>query len=595
MNSFVTLATPTANPTLTEGDTINLSISGGLGAGGSNTATLVVAASPNNTTSQLAQDINALNWEYISADASGGKLNITSSQTGGTPNSDDVNLNAYFVRLHDATGTILTDLGYTAAAQLSYQPRVAYGTSAQQPVWGSAQDYPAPTGSTWVQVNGTGLQPVISSYNSTTASWTAKTQSFATSDWAQIYSADSTGGGAIKAGEVYTQYGFDGDFNAGPIYYYYRVATGATVVNGTNTAPDFTSGPYVARVQISVPGSAALSAAYTFNLADATDASDFVTSWSAANIPYTSASVNDDGSLQLKHTSGGVIVLDEYDNTTGVSNGVFTEAGFTTATIGCKTGPFRDDIAFTPTQSSTTGSGTGLSISVTNDYGYYDFDPDAVVSGGSGHAVGDRVTFLGTALGGATTANDLVVTVTSVTTGVVTSYTLTSGTGANAFTTQLSNWREFSLTTTGANSLTANEGAPTAIPTNFTNWYYSATDQLDIMINYNGNWKGYKSQGYDSNGLPSPSVANATDPKGPLVSATEPTTQSDLTALVYGDLWLDTTDLETYPNLYRWQSVPAVGGGSATDKWVLIDNTDQTTPQGILFKDTFFNQIFHGR
>ena len=172
-----------------------------------------------------------------------------------------------------------------------------------------------------------------------------------------------------------------------------------------------------------------------------------------------------------------------------------------------------------------------------------------------------------------------------MTTGVVTSYTLASGTGADAFTTQLSNWREFSLTTTGADSLTANEGAPTAIPTNFTNWFYSSTNQVDIMINYNGNWKGYKSQGYDSNGLPSPSVANATDPKGPLVSATEPTTQSDLTALVYGDLWLDTTDLETYPNLYRWQSVPAVGGGSATDKWVLIDNTDQTTPAGILFKD----------
>ena len=65
-----------------------------------------------------------------------------------------------------------------------------------------------------------------------------------------VYSADSTGGGAIKAGEVYTQYGFDGDFNAGPIYYYYRVATGATVVKGTNTTPDFTTGPYVAGVQL---------------------------------------------------------------------------------------------------------------------------------------------------------------------------------------------------------------------------------------------------------------------------------------------------------------------------------------------------------
>ena len=133
--------------------------------------------------------------------------------------------------------------------------------------------------------------------------------------------------------------------------------------------------------------------------------------------------------------------------------------------------------------------------------------------------------------GGATPGNDLVVTVTAVSTGVVTAYTWYSGTGPSQYTTQLSNWRAFSLTTTGANSLTANEGAPTAIPTNLTNWYYTATDQVDIMINTTTGWKGYKSQGYDSNGLPATSVTNTTDPKGPLVSATEPTTQSDCNSI----------------------------------------------------------------
>ena len=585
MNSFATLVTPTANPTLTEGDTVELSISGGLGAGGSNTVSLVVAAAPNNTVNQLAQDINSLNWEYISADASNGKLNIYSAQTGGTPNSDDVNLNAYFVRLHDATGTILTDLGYTAAAQLSYQPRVAYGTSAQQPVWGSAQDYPAPTGSTWVQVNGTGLQPVISSYNSTTASWTAKTQSFATSDWSQIYSADSTGGGAIAAGDVYTQYGFDSDFNAGPVYYWYRAATGATVVKGVNTTPDFTSGPYVAGVQISTPGVSTLSSSYPFNLADATDATDFVTAWSAANIPYTSASVNDDGTISLTHTAGGVIVLDDY-KADGTSSGLWTEAGFNiSTTVGGKEGPFRNDINFTSTQASTTGSGSGLQITVTNNYGFYDFNPISVVGAGTGHAVGDRVTFSGVDFGGATPANDLVVTITKVTAGAVDAYTWYSGTGPDMYTVQLSNWREFSLTTTGAYSLTANEGAPTAIPTNMTNWYYTATDQCDIMVNTSTGWKGYGNQGYDANGMVNTNVSNTTDPKGPLVSASEPTLQSDGTALAYGDLWLDTSDLENYPTLSRWESVQQTGGGSAVDKWVLLDKSDQTSPDGILFAD----------
>lgn len=577
MTAWPTITCPTSSPTLTEGDTINLVINA------TNVITLTVAASPNNTITQLASDINALNWGYISAGVVNNKLEIYSAQTGGDQGSPAT---PFFIRLNGATGTIFADLGFTGSAFTGFQPRAFYGTSAEQPLWQSGQAQPATTGSVWVKVDGTGLQPVISEYDSVASSYTAKTPTFATSDWSQIYSADTTGGQAIPAGSVYAQYAFDGEYEASPIYYFYRAGTGATVVNGTNTAPDFTSGPYVARVQISTPGSAALSAAYTFNLGDATDATDFVTAWSAANIPYTSASVNDDGSLQISHTSGGVIILDDFVNATGVTSGLFAEAGFSTATVGCKNGPFRDDIAFSVTQSSTTGAGTALQISVTNDYGYYDFDPDAVVSGGSGHAVGDRVTFLGTGLGGVTTGNDLVVTITSVTTGVVTSYTWESGVGADAFTTQLSNWREFSLTTTGANSLTANEGAPTAIPTNFTNWFYSSTDQLDIMINYDGNWKGYKSQGYDANGLPSPAVANTTDPKGPLVSATEPTTQSDLTVLVYGDIWLDTSDLETYPNLYRWQQVPAVGGGSATDKWVLIDNSDQTSPQGILFKDT---------
>ena len=59
---------------------------------------------------------------------------------------------------------------------------------------------------------------------------------------------------------------FNGEYRGSPVYYFYRVATGATVINGTNTAPDFTAGPYVARVQISTPGSQTLSNPYTFNL-----------------------------------------------------------------------------------------------------------------------------------------------------------------------------------------------------------------------------------------------------------------------------------------------------------------------------------------
>jgi len=316
-------------------------------------------------------------------------------------------------------------------------------------------------------------------------------------------------------------------------------------------------------------------------LADNSDASDFVTAWSAANVPYTSASVNDDGSISISHTAGGSIVLNDHDSFTGTSSGLFAEAGFVVnTTAGCKYGPAVTNIQWQPTQSSSTGAGTGLIIAVTNDYENYDFDATIVVNGGTGHVVGDRVTFLGSDMGGTSPANDLTVVVTQVGgSGEVQQYTWFSGVATPTYTVQLSNWRAFSLTTSGANSLTSNEGAPTSIPDNMTNWFYSSVDQCDIMVNWNDGWKGYANQGYDANGLPSPAIPNATDPNGPIVSATEPTQQSDGTALNWGDLWIDTTDLENYPIIWRWQQVDGV------DRWVKIDNTDQITPAGVVFAD----------
>jgi hypothetical protein len=48
---------------------------------------------------------------------------------------------------------------------------------------------------------------------------------------------------------------------------------------------------------------------------------------------------------------------------------------------------------------------------------------------------------------------------------------------------------------------------------------------------------------------------------------------------VYGDIWIDTSDLEIYPVIKRWQQVDGV------NQWVLIDNTDQQTSNGVLFAD----------
>jgi len=124
---------------------------------------------------------------------------------------------------------------------------------------------------------------------------------------------------------------------------------------------------------------------------------------------------------------------------------------------------------------------------------------------------------------------------------------------------------------------TVSSDTPDQDPADGRLWYYSSATDVDIMIQDNGSWQGYQNVTNDIRGY-NLSLTNAS---GPICSATAPTTQNDdqESALEYGDLWVDTSDLENYPVFSRWQSVNGV------DQWVTIDNTDQTTTNGVLFAD----------
>jgi len=122
---------------------------------------------------------------------------------------------------------------------------------------------------------------------------------------------------------------------------------------------------------------------------------------------------------------------------------------------------------------------------------------------------------------------------------------------------------------------TASLDTPTVDPADGTYWYNSTVSEVDIMIHDGTNWVGYQNETNDARGYD----LSLCDPVGPIVSASTPTEQSDTTSLEFGDLWIDTSDLENYPRLYRWDNV------SGTGKWVLIDNADQTSENGILFAD----------
>ena len=567
--SWPTIQASELNPTLTAGDILTLNISNQY------TLEVTVQSAPNNTIAVMAAAINAFNYPFISAEVVSSKLVIYSAQF----NQQGATVSPFITAT--GTGTVLADLGITGSTP-NYQPAFFWGSASQQPLWQAGQTTPRPSGSIWVKVGsaGNGLDSAISEWSSTTSSWIPKTVSYYHSDWAAIAGLDAGGGENIPAGSIYAQYFFNSgsvyngsnpnSYVQAPIYYWERIAEGPTVITGSVLNPVFSSGPYTVTVNTTLPGTLSLSSSYTVTIPDNATTTDVVTAWSAAGIPYTTCTVTDAGALQITHTAGGAIILDDFSNA-AISNGWIEEAGFIIGdTTGVKEGPFVVT-AFEPTQTSTTGVGTGLQISVKNYYEDYLILSDSFINDGSGYAVGDEVTFSGTQLGGTSPANDLTCVVNAVSSGNVTELVYLSGSGAVAYSTVLSNWVEFSMT--------ANEGAPTEAPVNNTNWFFSVVDEVDIMVNTSTGWVGYKNTNYNSSGFPQPSGANATDPNGPLVSASEPTTQSDGTALVYGDIWIDTSDLENYPIINRWQSVDTV------DRWVRIDNTDQTGSTGVLFAD----------
>jgi hypothetical protein len=136
----------------------------------------------------------------------------------------------------------------------------------------------------------------------------------------------------------------------------------------------------------------------------------------------------------------------------------------------------------------------------------------------------------------------------------------------------LSNW-----VTSPEFTYTVSATEPDQNPADGRLWYYSSVSDVDIMIQENGAWLGYQNVTNDTRGFD----LSLTNASGPIIAATAPTTQNNVaeSPLQLGDLWVDTSDLENYPLLYRWEQV------NGTNQWVQVDTTDQTTSNGILFAD----------
>jgi hypothetical protein len=113
-------------------------------------------------------------------------------------------------------------------------------------------------------------------------------------------------------------------------------------------------------------------------------------------------------------------------------------------------------------------------------------------------------------------------------------------------------------------SYEATSVAPSSDPVEGTLWF-SNDFRADIMVSDGERWLGYHNAFADTN------------PKGVFLTGTAPRVQSDGTPLVQNDLWIDTSNLEEYPLLYRFDAT--------SQRWKLIDVTDQTSPFGVMFAD----------
>jgi hypothetical protein len=125
-----------------------------------------------------------------------------------------------------------------------------------------------------------------------------------------------------------------------------------------------------------------------------------------------------------------------------------------------------------------------------------------------------------------------------------------------------SNWRVLSYT--------ADNNEPLSLTADGELWYSSVVDEVDIMIHNGTTWVGYLNYDHGDG-------TENTDPNGPIVGATQPTENSQGGLLVTGDLWIDTADIENFPTIYKYNDT--------LGSWVLVDKTDQTTENGVLFGD----------
>ena len=443
----------------------------------------------------------------------------------------------------DSTINALDQVGITAGRY--YNPRLFIGQHTEDHGFRTSDSKPRPSGSLFLQTTAPsgGASISLKKYSETAGVFeTVNAPVFKTQEQALQQLDKALGGSGLTVNDVFVQVNTgesewdDSTLTTGELidYVVFRRAAGIGSVTeivsnkiSDKTDTGMSSGDVVKMAETVTNTSTTNTASNFLNQADihinGTDADDFVSAISAANFEHVEAEYDAVSKrIKLRHNKGGNIY---FSDTNGAA---------------------MNDLGFGTAKANTYGDNTSLSAEkIANLYiaPAGDKDDYSTLNQGDGSSLDET---------------------------------------ERTFAFVASNWIPVQNTPDSGTTYTPIQSVsePTKDPANEQLWYNTTVDEVDILIHNGSTWTGYQNVSSDARGF---NLSN-TDPKGPIISATEPTTQTDGTALVDGDIWLNTSDLENYPKLYRYDSSQDDG-----QEFVLIDNTDQTGQDGILFADFRFH------
>ena len=486
------------------------------------------------TVATFASAINSAGIEGVAAAAVNGKLELYSIPV--ASGADSSTLAVAALELEDTSGTPFADCGIsTGTSNRHNPPKVFVGQHTEDHGFRSTDTRPRPSGSVWIQTtepNG-GANIVVKKYSTTTGVFeTVNAPVYKTQEQA-LQQLDRAGGGSnLTTNDVFVQVN----------------TTEHEWDDSTRDSGELID--YVAFVRSRGAGASTeiVSNKISDKTAAFTNGGTVTIRMAETILDIASTSPTGGGLLNQKTVSIGSSATDADDFVSAIS-----AAGFENIEAEYDSTSKRITVRHTKggqiyfTDNDTVMSDLGFNNTYANTYG------------GNLNLSSEKIAHLFTAPAG---DKDDFSTVIS-----------TAGYGHVA-----SNWTPVENTPDSGTTYTPIQSVnePTKDPANDQYWYNTTVDEVDILIHNGSAWTGYQNVSSDARGFD----LSATDPNGPQISATEPTTQSDGTALVDGDLWLDSSDLENYPKLYRYDSSQTSG-----QEWVLIDNTDQTSQDGILFAD----------